>query len=152
MPGAPSGTGIVGGLARQAEMMEAAEEDRFDPPSNGRVSKDQVREFIRIMQRTEELQAEKSSHLKAIVEKADSDEEMSLSDFGSMMSGMTEAAGMQTTEIEVVTSAGGNWAEHQWVRESLRTAYIQKDINDDVAHNFELYQEYEEDLAPYIAR
>ena len=68
------------------------------------------------------------------------------------MSGMTEAAGLQTTEIEVVMSSGGNWAEHQWVREALRTAWIQKDINATVAHNFELYQEYKEDLAPYIAR
>jgi hypothetical protein len=41
-----------------------------------------------------------------------------------MMSGMTEVAGLQTTEIEVVMSTGGNWAEYQWVRESLRTAWI----------------------------
>ena len=151
-PGVSSGGGMVGGLARQVELMEAAEEDRFDPPSDGRVSKDQVREFIRVMQRTEEMQTEKAARLKEIVEKADREEEVSLSDFGSMMSGMTEAAGLQTTEIEVVMSSGGNWAEHQWVRESLRTAWIQKDINDDVAYNFRLYQEYEEDLSPYIAR
>jgi hypothetical protein len=36
------------------------------------------------------------------------------------------------------------------VRESLRTAWIQKDINDAVAHNYRLYQEYEEDLAEHI--
>lgn len=151
-PGLSSGSGVVSGFARQAELMEAAENARFDPPSDGRVSKDQVREFIRVMQRTEELQAEKAARLEAIAEKADSDEEMSFSDLGSMMSGMTEVAGLQTAEIEVVMSSDGNWAEHQWVRESLRTAWIQKDINDAVAHNFKLYQEYEEDLSPYIAR
>jgi len=151
-PAVSSGPGLVSGFARQAELMEAAEDSRFDPPSNGRVSKDQAREFIRVMQRTEELQEEKAARLEDIAKKADSDEEMSLSDFGSMMSGMTEVAGLQTTEIEVVMSSGGNWAEHQWVRESLRTAWIQKDINDAVAHNFELYQKYEEDLSPYIAR
>lgn len=37
-PGSTSGTGILSGFDRQAELMEAAEQDRFDPPSNGRVS------------------------------------------------------------------------------------------------------------------
>jgi len=151
-PGSPSGAGMVSGFARQAELMAAAEEDRFDPPSDGRLSKNQVREFIRVMQRTEELQQEKMARLRELSEKADRDEEVSLGDLGSMMSGMTEAAGLQTSEIEVVKSAGGNWAEHHWVRESLRTAWVQKDINDTVAHNFELYQEFEEELSDYIAR
>jgi len=151
-PGSSSGAGMISGFARQAELMAAAEDDRFDPPSDGRLNEDQVREFIRVMQRTEELQQEKMARLKELTEKADKDEEVSLGDLGSMMSGMTEAAGLQTSEIEVVKSAGGNWAEHQWVRESLRTAWVQKDINDTVAHNFELYQEFEEELSNYIVR
>ncbi|MCP4301747.1 MAG: YIP1 family protein, partial [Gammaproteobacteria bacterium] len=150
--GSSSGAGMVSGFARQAELMAAAEEDRYDPPSNGRLSEDQVREFIRVMQRSDELQQEKTARFKELAEKADSDEEVSLSDLGSMMSGITEAAGLQTSEIEVVKSAGGNWAEHQWVRESLRTAWIQKDINDAVAHNFELYQKFEAELSTHIAR
>ena len=68
-----------------------------------------------------------------------------------MMGGMSEAVGLQTSEIEVVKSAGGNWAEHQWVRESLRTASIQKDVNAAVAHNYALYQEFEEELEAYIS-
>ena len=151
-PGASARSGMVGGLARQGELMQAAEDDTFNPPSNGRLSKGQVREFIRVMQRTEELQQEKMARLKELSEKADSDEEISLSDFGSMMSGMTEVAGLQTSEIEVVKTAGGNWAEHQWVRESLRTAWLQKDINDTVEHHYVLYQEFEDELAEYIAR
>jgi len=147
-----SGAGMYSGLARQAELMQAAEDDRYDPPSNGRLSKAQVREFVRVMQRTEELQQQKTARLKELAEKAERDEDVSLSDLGSMMSGVTEVAGLQTSEIEVVKSAGGNWAEHQWVRESLRTAWIQKDINDAVAHNYELYQEFEAELAPHIAR
>ncbi len=147
----PGSGGLYGGLARHAELMAAAEEDRYDPPSNGRVRKSQVREFIRVMQRTEELQKQKMAQLEELGEKAENDEEVSFRDFGAMMSGMTEAAGMQTSEIEVVKSAGGNWAEHQWVRESLRTAWIQKDINEAVSRNYELYLEFEEELAPYIA-
>ncbi len=147
----PGSGGLYGGFARQAELIAAAEEDRYDPPSNGRVRKSQVREFIRVMQRTEELQEQKMARLEELAKKAENDEEVSLRDFGAMMSGMTEAAGMQTSEIEVVKSAGGNWAEHQWVREALRTAWIQKDINETVSRNYELYREFEEELAPYIA-
>ncbi|MDJ0748227.1 MAG: Yip1 family protein [Woeseiaceae bacterium] len=150
-PGSSVDGGLYGGLARQGELMAAAEEDRYEPPSNGRVSKSQVREFIRVMQRTEELQQQKMKQLEELAERAENDEEVSFRDLGAMMSGMGEAAGMQTSEIEVVKSAGGNWAEHRWVRESLRTAWIQKDINDAVAHNYELYQEFEGELAPHIA-
>ncbi|MDJ0927888.1 MAG: Yip1 family protein [Gammaproteobacteria bacterium] len=152
MPGSPAGTGMLGGMARQAELMGAAQEDSYDPPANGRLSEDQVREFIRVMQRTEELQQEKAARLQELAEKADEDAGISLDELGGMMSGLSEVTGLQTTEIEVVKSAGGNWAEHQWVRESLRTAWIQKDINDAVAHNFGLYQEFEAELSKYIVR
>lgn len=141
------GGGLYAGLARQAELMSAAEEDRYDPPSNGRVSKKQVLEFIRVMARAGELEQEKLARLKELGKKAERDEEISFRDLGSMMSGVTDAAGLQTSEIEVVKSAGGNWAEHQWVRESLRTARVQKDINDAVKHNYELYQDFEEELS-----
>ena len=148
--GSGSGGGLYGGLARQAELMAAAEEDRYDPPSNGRVSKGQVREFIRVMNRTDELQQEKMKKLEALAEKADRGEDVSFRDIGAMMGGMSEAAGLQTAEIEVVKSAGGNWAEHQWVRESLRTARIQKDGSDAIEHNYELYQEFEDGLDTYL--
>jgi len=145
-----SGGGLYGGLARQAELMAAAEEDRYDPPSNGQLSEDQVREFIRVMKRSEELQQRKMKKLEELAEKAERDEDVSFRDIGAMMGGMTEAAGLQTSEIEVVKSAGGNWAEHQWVRESLRTAWVQKDVNDTVAHNYALYQQFEDELDAYM--
>ena len=146
-----SGGGLYGGLARQAELMAAADEDRYDPPSNGRLSEDQVREFIRVMNRSEELQQRKMKKLEQLAEKAERDEDVSFRDIGAMMGGMTEAAGLQTSEIEVVKSAGGNWAEHQWVRESLRTASVQKDVNDTIAHNYALYQQFEDELDAYIS-
>ncbi len=146
-----SGGGLYDGLARQAELMAAAEEDRYDPPSDGRLSEDQVREFIRVMDRSEELQQRKMKKMEELAEKADRNEDVSLRDIGAMMGGMSEVAGLPTSEIEVVKSAGGNWAEHQWVRESLRTAWVQKDGNDTIAHNYALYQEFEEALDAYIA-
>jgi hypothetical protein len=146
-----SGGGLYDGFARQAELMSAAEEDRYDPPSNGRLSEDQVREFIRIMNRSEELQQQKMKKLEELAEKADRNEDVSFRDMGAMMGSMSEVAGLQTSEIEVVKSADGNWAEHQWVRESLRTAWVQKDVNDTVAHNYALYLEFEDALEAYIA-
>lgn len=150
-PGSTGDTGMFGGIARQAEIMSAAEEDRFDPPSDGRVTDRQIREFVRVLARTSEMQDEKAKQLKELAEKMDKNENVSLRDMSTMMSGVTEIAGMQTAEMEVVKSGGGNWAEHQWVRESLRTARIQKDLNETVAHNYKLYQEYEAELSDYLS-
>ena len=136
-------------MASVSEPLQALVNDLIQNPSFE--SAELSIEHLQIMQRTAELQQDKTARLKELSEKAESDGDISFSDLGSMMSGFTEAAGLQTSEIEVVKSAGGNWAEHQWVRESLRTAWIQKDINDTVAHNFDLYQKYEEQLSLYIA-
>jgi hypothetical protein len=144
--------GVFGTLGRQAELLAIAEEDRYTPPSDGKLTEQQVQAFIRVMNRVGEVQAEKEKRFQEIARKADEEEQMSLSDFGQMMGGMTDLAGLQTAEIEVVKTAGGNWAEHQWVRESLRTAWIQQDLNDAVAHNYRLYQANEAALANFIAR
>ena len=143
---------FLGGMARQGELIAAAEEDRYDPPRDGRLTEGQVRELIRVMQRTTEAMAERSAQLQAIAERAESNENVSLSDLGAMMTGVTQVAGLNTTEIEVVKSAGGNWAEHQWVKDSLRTAWLQKDINATVAHNYALYQEYEAELSAVLTQ
>lgn len=144
--------GVLGGAMRQAELMAAAEEDRYDPPSDGKLDEDQVEAFIRVVARAEELLNEKRERLVEISEKADRDEELSMSEMSEMMGSATQMLGMNTIEIEVVKSADGNWAEHQWVRESLRTAYVQKDINETVQHNYDLYKEYEDQLKSFVSR
>lgn len=147
-----AGSGMFGGVMRQAELMAAAEEDVYSPPGDGKVSERQVRDFLRVMERATELQDEQGERLREIAEKAEKEQQISLSDFSQVMGGMTEVAGLQTAEMEVVKTGGGNWAEHQWVRESLRTAWIQKDLNEAVAHNYALYQQYGEELGEYISR
>mgnify|MGYP000421582465 CR=1 FL=1 len=144
--------GIVGEALRQGELMEAAEEDRYEPPADGKLDEDQVEEFIRITARAAEVMQEKSERMQELAERAEEDEELSISDMREMMGGATQMMGMSTIELEVVKSAGGNWAEHEWVKNTLRTAYLQKDINEAVAHNYALYQEYEDQLQPYVAR
>ncbi len=153
MSGSDSGdsvSGMFGGIARQAELMEAAEKDSYSPPSDGKLTDRQVREFIRVMQRVDEVMADKEEQMRNIAERAEKDEQMSLRDMSTMMSGMTQMAGMNTLEIEMVKGGGGNFAEHRWVKESLRTAWLQKDVNDTVAHNYELFRKYEDQLSDYV--
>ena len=144
--------GMFSNVMRQAEIMAAAEEDRYDAPSDGELDEDQVEEFIRVMQRAEEIMNERGERMRELAERAEQEENMSMSDMTEMMAGATQVMGFNTIEMEVVKSSGGNWAEHQWVKESLRTAYVQRDINEAVEHNYELYEEYEDELDSFVNR
>lgn len=148
----PGSGGIFSSAMRQAEMMSAAQDDQYAAPSDGEVSEAQVKAFIRVMDRATEVRKAKESRLRALAEKADNDGDVSFADMSDMMGSAVGMAGYGADEIEIVKTAGGNWAEHVWVRDALRTAWMQKDINDAVKHNYSLYEKYEDDLVPYIAR
>lgn len=146
------GSGVFGDVTRRAELIAAAQEDRYSPPEDGELTERQVKEFIRVLDRVSVLQEEKAEQMKKLAEKADKDETLSMSELGQMMSSATAVSGIHTIELEVVKTAGGNWAEHVWVRDALRTAWLQKDINDAVEHNYELFMEYEDELQDYIVQ
>jgi Yip1 domain len=147
-PGAVGG-GLFGGLTRQAELIAAADEDRYEPPRDGLLSERQVEEFVRVMERVREASIESGERLQEIAERAEN-EQVSFRDLGAVVSGMREAAGLSTVELEIVKSAGGNWAEHQWVKQTLRTAWLEKDANETVARNYALYQAHEDKLREFI--
>lgn len=144
--------GVMGGAIRQAELLAAAEEDRYSPPPNGKLEEDQVKEYVRVMNRARDITMEKTERMQQLAERADRNERMSLSDMSEMMTSGTQMMGMNTIELEVVKSDGGNWAEHQWVREALRTAYFQRDKDEAAEHNYKLFRKYEDQLAAFIAR
>ncbi len=151
--GGPSGLGGVFGQAmRQGELLAAAEEDRYDPPANGKLKEDQVREVVRVVERAAEIMEEKGERIKELSERAENDEALSISEMSELMSGATTMIGLNTIELEIVKSSGGNWAEYEWVKNSLQTAYIQRDSSEAVAHNYELYRKYENKLRPFISR
>lgn len=150
--GAPGVGGFVGEAMRQGELMAAAEEDRYQPPSDGKLSESQVREFVRVARRAREIMEERGERIRELSERADNNEQLSMSEMSEMIGGATTMIGLNTVELEVVKTAGGNWAEHEWVKNSLRTAYVQRDINETVAHNYELYQQYEDELQSFVAR
>lgn len=138
---APSG--LFGDMERQAKIMEAADKDTYAPPGNGKLSKGQVQKFIKVMAKTRDYRIAQTKELEELGKKAEEDEIVSLS---AAFSGMTGIMNISTAEMEVVKTGDGNWAEHQWIKERLRVARIQKDINDAVKHNYELYLEFAEEL------
>ncbi len=130
-----------GGLERQAEIAEAAAEDTYEPPADGRLTDAQVRRFAEALAKTEALKERLGGSLKNMEEKEPS--------FSDLMSGVGGVVRLSTAEMEVVKTAGGNWAEHQWVRGQIETARIQQDLNDTTAHNYELFLRYQDEIEPY---
>ena len=141
--GAPAGTGIFGGLERQGRIMESADKDRYDPPGDGRLSRSQVEDFIAVMTKTRDYRTAQAERLEELSKKAENNDVASMAE---AMSGLAGVANITNAEMEVVKTGNGNWAEHQWVKEQLHVARIQQDLNEAVAHNYELYQEFEEEL------
>jgi len=146
-----SGAGIFGEISRQGQLMEAASADEFEPPANGKLNRKQVRAYVKVMDKTRAMHdeyAQKMEQLgKDMEEKEDRGESFSLSDLTNAYSGIGGAMGANNAEMEIVKTGGGNWAEHSWVKGQLRTARIQRgDGSDAIAHNYELYQEFKEEI------
>lgn len=138
---APSG--MFGDLERQGALMESAEQDRYEPPEDGRISDAQMQNYLRVLTRTGELCNEQSRRLEKLSKQAENGKFESI---GGMFSGIGQTMNLVTAEMEVVKTGGGNWAEHQWIKEQLRIASVQKDLNEAVKHNYALYLKYQKQL------
>lgn len=143
LPGSEAVTGgMFGGLERQADYVDAASEDTYNPPSDGKLEERQVRVYVDVMQKTSDLR----DRLGETLEKMEGEEEPSLTD---VFSGVGDVMRMSTAEMEVVKTAGGNWAEHQWVKSQLEIARVQQDLNDTVVHNYRLFQAHQSDIEQF---
>ena len=155
-PGSDAGrgaatSGVIGEITRQSDLMTAAGADTYDPPADGKLSKDQVEGYVSVMQKTREVQeeyAEKMEKMSADLEaKKAAGKSVSLSDLRNTYSGASSIMSANNAEMEVVKTGGGNWAEHAWVKQQLRTAHYQQGQDSDAnAYNYTLYQKYEKDL------
>lgn len=143
---AASDYGMLGGLGRQAELMEQAANDRYTPPADGKISGEQLEKYLATMQKVADLRAQQQQSLAQLQQQNRDNREFSFSDVGALTSGINAVMGSVNAEMEVVKSGGGNWAEHRWIRDQLRTAMIQKDISAAVKHNYALYEEHEQQL------
>ncbi len=144
-------SGMFSEMERQGRLIEAAQSDRFDPPADGRLDNDQVKQLVAVMEKTEAARERYSERMRKMAEEMENKESPSFSDLTSIYSGATGAFSASNAEMEVVKTGGGNWAEHQWVKSQLRTAVIQQgEGSNAIEHNFGLYQKYEDELSAYF--
>jgi len=133
-------------MQRQANMVEKAQNDRFSPPADGKVTEDQIATLILNLKKTADYRKSQENKLKDLDSRMKDKKDFSFSDIGKLTSGINSVMSTANAEMEVIKTGGGNWAEHQWVKDQLRIANIQKDINDAVKHNYVLYQKYADQL------
>jgi hypothetical protein len=139
--------GIFGEIGRQAGLIAAAGEDRYEPPDDGMVSREQARWVADVAGKAQLTYEEEMARLKKLGEEIDDSDDPSPADLAKMYQGMGSVMSLNTVEMEVVKTGGGNWAEYQWVRDQLRAARLQRgEGSDALAHNYELYGEFEERL------
>jgi hypothetical protein len=139
--------GMFGEIGRQAGLIAAAGEDRYEPPDDGMVSREQARWVADVAGKSQQTYEEEMARLKKLGEEIDDSDDPSPADLAKMYRGMGSVMSLNTVEMEVVKTGGGNWAEYQWVREQLRTARLQRgEGSDALAHNYELYGEFQERL------
>lgn len=131
--------GILGGFERQAQVAEEAANDTYEPPADGRLTEAQVERYVYVLEKSGQLRGRLTEKLQSTGE----EENPSL---GDVFGGIRDAVRAGTAEMEVVKTAGGNWAEHQWVRSQLETARIHEDLNDTTRHNYELYMQFKDQL------
>jgi len=135
--------GFMAGAERVGNLVEDAQADTYDPPADGQLTEEQVETYIRNMEKTQALVGRLEGKFKQLEDQQQEGKEPSLTDvFGSI----GDIARVATAETEVVKTAGGNWAEHTWVKSTLENAIVQQDLNDAVKHNYELYLEYQEQI------
>lgn len=144
-------SGVVGEAVRQAELVEAATADRFEPPADDKLDEDQVEDYVSVMRKTRAVHAEYAEKMEKLAEelkaKEEAGESPSLADLGKVYGGASGIMSVNNAEMEVVVTGGGNWAEHEWVKQQLRVARIQQgEGSDAIAHNYRLYEKYQEEL------
>ena len=139
-------SGFLGDIARQGEIYESAMTDTYEPPGDGRLTGDQVEEYLRVMDSARKIQAKDAERVDKMSREMEDKDEPSLSDIGKMYAGMGSVMAAGNAPMEVVKSGGGNWAEHVWVEDQLRLARYQPELNDMVRDNAAVYQQYAEQL------
>ena len=139
--------GVFGEISRQANLIAAAGEDRYEAPADGKVSLDQAHWVAKVADKAQQTYEEEMARLKKLSEEIEDKDDPSPADLAKMYKGMGSVVSLNTVEMEVVKTGGGNWAEYQWVREQLRAARLQRgEGSDALAHNYELYEELEDRL------
>ncbi len=144
-------SGVFSQIERQGQLMEAAGADVYDAPSDGELTEAQVKEYVKVVKKSQVMQQEFIKKMEKYDEemkaKKEAGKNPSIADLSRIYAGVGTAMTVNNAEMEVVKTGNGNWAEHLWVKEQLRVAHIhQGDGSDAVAHNYKLYLEYADEL------
>ena len=116
-------------------------DDTFTPPSDAKLTKEQVEKFIKLAQRVKIVEKEQAEKLKEKYESKEKSDEFSISD---IFNGLKDFSNLATLEMKVVKSNGGNWAEYQWIKDRVREAYYTPSLNDTTQYNAKLLKGHEE--------
>jgi len=145
--GETRGSGMFGEMQRYGEVVENAGEHRFDPPSNGKVSKAQVAAYIDVQRKAKKAQERFEKQVKDLESDMNKDEKPSLASLSKIGASITGALGAQNAEMELVVTGGGNWAEHNWVKGQLQAALLHGgEGNATIEHNYKLFKPHLEEL------
>ncbi len=144
-------SGVLGEIERQSSLVESATSDQFEPPADGELTEKQVIAYTSVMRKTRVLHEEYAAKMQKLSEEMEAKEKEgetpSFADMSKIYSGIGSTVGANNAEMEIVKTGQGNWAEHNWVKNQLRIAHIQQgEGSDAIVHNYELYQEYQEDI------
>ena len=145
--GTSSAPGMFGELSRQAELMEQAGEDVYEPPGDGMISSKQANWFADVLAKSARIHEDEVARLEKLSKEMDEKKDVSPADIARFYQGMGSVVSLSNTEMEVVKSGGGNWAEFEWIRQQLRTARMQQgEGSNALAHNFEVYEEISDEV------
>jgi Yip1 domain len=140
-------SGFLGEIQRQSQLIETAGADTYDPPANGKLTDEQLRGYIKVKEKTRAAHERYARKVQELEKEMEDKENPSLADMSKIYSGLGGAFSANNAEMEIVMTGGGNWAEHQWISSTLRTAMLQQgDGSEAQQHNYSLYEKYREDL------
>jgi hypothetical protein len=147
--GTTRGSGMIGAMQRQGELMEAAGKHQFEPPANGKVSREQIAAYVEVQRKANKVQLRFQEKLANMEDSMGADQKPSLASLSRLGTSLSGAVGAQNAEMELVITGGGNWAEHNWVKAQIQTAVLHGgEGNAAIVHNYKLFQPYMEELAP----
>ena len=111
-----SGTqvGVLGDIQRYGELSEAAQQDHYSPPADGKITQAQMRDYMGVMRKAAAVRGEQMARVQRLSDKYQ-DKQPSATDLPALAGGVDSVLGAVNAEMEVVMTGKRNWAEHQWV-------------------------------------
>ena len=144
---APRGSGLVGQMQRMGEVMDRAGSQQYEPPADGEISRAQLEAYLTVLQKTRAAQARYQQKVEDMQTAMEGQEKPSLAQLAQMGSGITGALSAQNAEMEIVVTGGGNWAEHNWVKNQIQTAVLHAgEGTPEIEHNYELVKPHLDSL------